>query len=113
MAEVISSSAFHEWLCDEEPLEPVAPASGSHHQQTVSRKIKLTELNYPTNVPQTGSKGTDPHKTDTYKKCLPGGPGTRRKVQKANVASSSLGPWRDVPQLASFPSWQNGALVTA
>lgn len=50
VAEVISTSAFHWWLCDDKPPEPVASQAGSH--KTVSRKIKLdinclgTKLSY-------------------------------------------------------------------
>lgn len=108
-------SAFHWWLCDDELPEPVASQQSGSHQNSVQEdqvrhKLSGTKLSYKCTTDS--SKGTDPHKMDTYKRCLPGGPGTRTKVQNANVASSSLEALEGCAW-TGFPSRQKGALVIA
>lgn len=107
-------SAFHWWLSDDEPPEPVASQQSGSHQNSVQEdqvRHKLSGINYPTNVPQTAAKERTLTKW-THTKCLPGGPGTRTKVQNANVASSSLEALEGCAW-TGFPSRQKGALVIA
>lgn len=63
-------SAFHWWLCDDEPPEPVASQQSGSHQNSVQEdqvrhKLSGTKLSYKCTTDS--SKGTDPHKMDTYK----------------------------------------------
>lgn len=67
------------------PLEPVVTRDSVQGDEIKTETV--WELNYPTKVPQTGSKRTNPARNvQTQRPCLPGGPWTRTKVGKSKTA---------------------------
>lgn len=94
-----------------------ASESSGHERQCPGRSNETQaawELSYPTNIPQTGSKRTNPSRNIQIQKVKSSRKpwNVDRSSEKQNVANSSHRAWRDVPSVAGFPSRRSGASVT-
>lgn len=95
----------------------MASESGGHERQCPGRSNETQaawELNYSTNIPQTGSKRTNPSRNIQIQKVKSSRKpwNVDRSSEKQNVANSSRRARRDVPSVAGFPSRWSSALVT-
>lgn len=119
------------WPLASHPRHPPSPApcwveltgglsaseSSGHERQCPGRSNETQAawaLSYPTNIPQTGSKRTNPSRNIQIQKVKSSRKpwNVDRSSEKQNVANSSRRAWRDVPSVAGFPSWRSGASVT-
>lgn len=86
----------------------MASESGGHERQCPGRSNETQaawELNYPTNIPQTGVKEPTHHKTYKYKKVKSSRKpwNVDKSSEKQNVANSSRRAWRECALSGRLP----------